>query len=234
MDFQKAKFYLDKLNREFARMSKDPENTIRIDVDIMASYVRELYDAILSQSNVYDTPPKAEPAPVRLPHRPQIVEPVVEIAPTPPPPPAVAEVPPPAPPAPPAPAREEPPAPAPPPPVEEPRPTPPRPSVSTPQGLDVLFEEKQAKEIAEKLAETAIADLKKAIPLNDRLLYTSELFSGDGKAFEEALATLNTVRNFEEARDFIVQSCAVYYTWTEKKRLDTAKAFIKLVRRRHK
>ena len=83
------------------------------------------------------------------------------------------------------------------------------------------------------MAETAIADLKKAIPLNDRLLYTSELFAGDGKAFEEALATLNTVRNFEEARDFIVQSCAVYYTWTEKKRLDTAKAFIKLVRRRH-
>ncbi len=48
MDLLKTKFYLDKLNREFARMSKDPETIVRIDVDIMASYVRELYDAVLS------------------------------------------------------------------------------------------------------------------------------------------------------------------------------------------
>ena len=56
MDFQKAKIYLDKLNREFTRMSKDQENTIRIDVDIMASYIRELYDAILSESKIYELP----------------------------------------------------------------------------------------------------------------------------------------------------------------------------------
>ena len=48
MDLQKTKIYLDKLNREFARMDKDPDNIMRIDMDIMASYVRELYDAILS------------------------------------------------------------------------------------------------------------------------------------------------------------------------------------------
>ncbi|MDO8368130.1 MAG: hypothetical protein Q7T20_15110 [Saprospiraceae bacterium] len=231
MDFLKAKIYLDKLNREYARMSKDPENTVRIDVDIMGSYIRELYDAILTEPNTY-TAPTPELAPVRTQHRSPVVEPVMQIAPPPPPPPAVAEVPPPAAP---PPVREEPPAPAPPPPpVEAPRPASPSHAAHSPTGLEVLFEEKQAKELAEKLAETPISDLKKAIPLNDRLLYTSELFAGDGKAFEEALATLNTVRNFEEARDFLIQSCAVYYTWTEKKRVDTAKALIKLVRRRHK
>ncbi len=31
-------------------MSKDPDTIVRIDVDIMASYVRELYDAILSET----------------------------------------------------------------------------------------------------------------------------------------------------------------------------------------
>lgn len=234
MDFQKTKIYLDKLNREFTRLSKDPENTVRIDVDIMASYVRELYDAILSESNNY-VAPKAEPAqPMRHPHRPAVTEPPVEIAPTPPPPPVIAEVPPPAPP---PPAREEPPAPAPPPPppVEEPKPAPPpRPVAPTAGGLEVLFEEKQAKELSEKLAESAIADLKKAIALNDRLLYTSELFAGDGKSFETALAALNDFSNFEQARDYIVLNCAVQYTWTDKKRLDIAKAFIKLVRRRYK
>lgn len=231
MDFQKAKIYLDKLNREFARMSKDPENIIRIDVDIMASYVRELYDAMLTESNTY-VAPKVEPAKVRPIQRPMIIEPMVEMAPPPPPPPVVAEVPPPAPP---PPAREEPPAPAPPPPpVETPRPAPTRAAASAAGGLDVLFEEKQAKELSEKLAEAAITDLKKAIALNDRLLYTSELFAGDGQSFERALAALNSFSNFEDAREYIVQNCAVQYTWTEKKRLDTAKAFVKLVRRRHK
>ena len=237
MDFQKTKIYLDKLNREFARMSKDPENTIRIDEDIMASYVRELYDAILSEPGV-PAVPKVEPAPARPVVRPAVVAPIVEVAPPPPPPPppapVVAEAPPPAPPAPPEPVREEPPAPAPPPPVEEPRPTPPRPAVIPPAGLEVLFEEKQAKELSEKLAESAIADLKKAIALNDRLLYTSELFAGDGKAFESTLGALNSFSNFAEAQDYLVQFCAVHYTWTDKKRLDIAKSFVKLVRRRYK
>lgn len=49
MDLLKSKIYLDKLNREYVRMTKDPDNIARIDIDIMASYVRELYDAILSQ-----------------------------------------------------------------------------------------------------------------------------------------------------------------------------------------
>lgn len=97
-----------------------------------------------------------------------------------------------------------------------------------------MFEEKQAKELAEKVAETAIADLKKAIPLNDRLQYTSELFAGDGKTFETALASLNSFSNFDEARDYLVQHCAVHYAWTDKKRLEAAKAFVKLVRRRYK
>ncbi len=234
MDFQKAKIYLDKLNREFARMSKDPENTIRIDVDIMASYIRELYDAILSES-IAHAPAKEEHAPVRPQHqRTPVAAPPIEIAPPPPPAPVVAEIPPPAPP---PPAREDPPAPAPPPPVEVPRPSAPPPvpvAASSPSGLDVLFEEKQAKELSEKLAESPIADLKKAIALNDRLMYTSELFAGDGKAFENTLESLNSFTHFEDARNYLVQHCAVQYAWTDKKRLDSAKAFIKLVRRRYK
>ncbi len=238
MDFQKSKIYLDKINREFARMSKDPENVVRIDVDIMASYIRELYDAMLSEAPVA-VAPKVEPVPVRHTSRPPVVEAPVEMAPPPPPPPVFTEPPPPAAP---PPMREEPPAPAPPP-VEVPRPAPPveehkhtqpRPVAHTPVGLEVLFEEKQAKELAEKLAETPIADLKKAIPLNDRLLFTSELFAGDGKRFEEALASLNNFSNFEEARGYLIEHCAVQYTWTDKKRLDIAKGFVKLVRRRYK
>lgn len=233
MDFQKAKIYLDKLHREFNRMNKDPENIVRLDVDILASYVRELYDAVLSEAPAATPAPKPEPAPVRTPPPPPPV--VIEATPPPPividtpppPPPVVQEVPPPPPPI----VQE---APPPPPPVVEQKPAPVKVTPPSSGGLDSLFEEKQAKELSEKLAESAISDLKKAIALNDRLLYTSELFAGDGKAFENALSALNDLAHFDQARDYLIHNFVVHYTWTDKKRVDTAKAFIKLVRRRYK
>lgn len=242
MDLQKAKIYLDKLNREFARMNKDPENVMRIDVDIMASYVRELYDAILSEEAAPTPKPEAPrkqshhrapeaPSEIAPPPAPPAVAapPVVEAAP-PPPPPVQEEAPAPAPPPPPPVVVEQKPTPvAPPPPVQ-----PTRSADPVPEGLEVLFEEKQAKELSEKLSELPIADLKKAIALNDRLLLTSELFAGDGKAFETAIGHINSFSNFDEAQSYLIENWVVRYAWTDKKRLDVAKNFIKLVRRRFK
>ena len=221
MDFQKTKIYLDKLNREFARMSKDPDNIIRLDVDIMASHLREMYDAILSESSTYVQ--KVEPAP-----RPP--EPPVEAAASAPPPPSVVIAPPPAP------VLEEKPAPAPPPPAPEAAPAPPPAPVSAKQMEDyeALFEEKQARELSEKLSEMPIADLKKAIALNDRLLLTRELFAGDGQSFEATIQSLNGFSNFHEAKAYLIENCVVRYLWMDKKRLEEAKSFIKLVRRRYK
>lgn len=248
MDLQKAKIYLDKLNREFTRMNKDPENVVRLDVDIMAAYVRELYDAILSDEHhkaeshhakkaathrhVEPTvevapPPVAAPPKVvsAAPPPPPVVQEVAPApAPPPPPPPPVQEVIPPTPP--PTPAPEITPAPAPPPPAKEP--------AVTPNGVEVLFEEKQVKELSDKLSELPIPDLKKAIALNDRLLLTSELFAGDGKAFESAITAINHLGSFDAAQEYLVEHCVVRYAWTDKKRLDTAKHFIRLVRRRFK
>lgn len=209
-------------------MNKDPENIVRLDIDILASYVRELYDAILSDPAVSAPAYKPEPAPARVITPAPVVEVVKE---TPPPPPPVVVVEPVAPPV----VQEIPvPPPPPAPPVIEEKPAPVKVSPPSAGGLEALFEEKQAKELSEKLAESAIADLKKAIALNDRLLYTSELFAGDGKAFESALNAINDLAHFDQARDFLIQHYVVHYTWTDKKRVDTAKAFIKLVRRRFK
>lgn len=231
MDLLKTKFYLDKLNREFARMSKDPETIVRIDVDIMASYVRELYDAVLSEE---EPAVKQEPAPRRpASSRPAVPErPATPIqAPPAPPPPAPA----------PPPAEEEmpPAAPPPPPPVMEEKPEVAAPvrlkaPVSAPVEADALFEEKQVKELSEKLAEQPVADLKKAIALNDRLLLTRELFAGDGKAFESTIGALNGFTHFEEAKAYLIEHCVGRYMWLDKKRVEEAKTFIKLVRRRYK
>lgn len=240
MDLLKTKIYLEKLQREYTRLNKDPENIARIDVDIMASYARELYDALLSDDVAEAPKPEPvhrKPAPVR----PPVVETTVPV------------VPPPAPAAPPPPPV---PAPAPPPPVyeelpvavveEKPEPTPPAPAKSHAHhtshhtshhhhsDAEILFEEKQAKELQEKLAEQPIADLKKAIALNDRLLLTRELFAGDGKEFETALQTLNSFSHFHEAKGYLLENYVVRYMWLDKKRLDEAKKFVKLVRRRYK
>lgn len=79
-----------------------------------------------------------------------------------------------------------------------------------------------------------IADLKKAIALNDRLLLTRELFAGDGQSFEATIQQLNGYDNFADAKSYLVQNCVVRFAWMDKKRIEEAKNFIKLVRRRYK
>ncbi len=218
-------------------MSKDPDTIVRIDVDIMASYVRELYDAILS--DMISAAPKQEPvhhrkpAPMKpaLSEEPPAPVPAEPVAPSPPP---VFE---PAAPPPPPPVVEEKPAPAAPPVELAPQPQPVVASQSTepiPVGMDVLFEEKQAKELSDKLSELPIADLKKAIALNDRLLLTRELFAGDGQAFESAIAVLNGYTHFGDAKSYLVENCVIRYGWLDKKRVEEAKTFIRLIRRRYK
>ena len=235
MDLLKAKIYLDKINREYARMSKDPEHVVRLDVDILMSYVRDLYDALLSDA---DNP---APPPVRETSKPAVSkEPPAPVAAQAPPvakPPAAEQAPPP----------EDKPAPAPPPPpvvveaikVEEPLPTvtPKAPSApvsfpAIPPEAEALFEYKEAQELSEKLSNLPVPDLRKAVSLNDRLLLTRELFGDDTAAFENALETLNGLKGMEEAKNYLLEHCVMRYRWTEKKRLETAKKFIKLVRRR--
>ncbi len=234
MDLLKTKIYLDKLHREFTRLSKDPENIVRIDVDIMASYVRELYDALLSEQVETVKPEPAAPAPRKSTHaRPHVVETPMEFV----PPPAPPQEPIPAP----APVFE---IPAPPPAAEEVIPTPPPVAPAKPHqhhaahhhltDAEMLFEEKQVKELSEKLAEQPISDLKKAIALNDRLLLTRELFAGDGQVFEATLHALNNFSHFNEAKGYLLEHCVTRYLWLDKKRTEEAKKFVKLVRRRYK
>ena len=46
MDINKAQRFLDKMNREFARMASHPEDIAQIDKDILLDYTRDFYDAI--------------------------------------------------------------------------------------------------------------------------------------------------------------------------------------------
>lgn len=259
MDLLKAKIYLDKINREFGRMSQDPENILRIDIDIMQTYVRQLYDACLSeevsapQAPVVSSTPAparkpAPPAPAPEPPAPAPAEPSIpEVLYTPPPqpvlppqpviPPQPIVVPPPVV-VPPAPPVENKPAPVPPPAPEQmftpAPPPPPAQKTQQPSGVEVLFEQKEARELVEKLSEQPIQDLRRAIALNDRLLYTRELFANDNQLFENTITFLNNCTHLEDAKAYLIEHCVHQFGWTDKKKVETAKGFIKLARRRFK
>lgn len=221
MDLLKAKIYLDKINRELTRMLRDPETIVRIEQDIVLSHIRELYEALLPEPGSFSSPappppvsggrkttahaaPKSEPIPPPVEAPP--IQPELPPVPTPPPAPPVfvsPEVP-----------------------VNPPAPS------GNPAVVENLFTFKEAKELSEKLADQPISDLRQAISLNDRLLYTRELFGGDQQAFEHTINVLNTSAGFDQAKLFLVTQCVNRFGWTDKARVELAKKFIKLARRR--
>jgi hypothetical protein len=217
MDVQQTKFYLDKLNREFNRLAKDPDTINSMDVALLKSYVIHLYDSLLSESiqttDERQVPREPETKSVSLRPSTGITPILVET-------PKIIQEPEPGPPTKPTlPVEESPKSPAPGVPVRD---------------AQQLFEEKQAKELSDKLADMPIADLRKAIALNDRLLLTKELFSSDAHAFDHTIQAINNLANFEEAQSFLLANCVGRFEWLDKKRIETAKSFIRLVRRRFK
>lgn len=180
--------------------------------------------------NPQPAPPKPEPIREELPKaEPPRIERVPEPTPAPPVVQAPVETPPP-------PVVEKPvemPAPPPEKIVEyEPAPAP-RPIVSIDPELEALFAFKTATELSEKLSQSPITDIKKAMGLNDRISTQNELFGGDNAAFDATVSTLNQLRTYDDAKDYLIRNVAQKYSWASKDKKDKAKEFIKLVKRRY-
>lgn len=238
MDLQNAQMLMRKANALLKSIEEAGSQPSAIERDLMLSYLRQLYGLFLeeTQQKTTEMAKRADPPLPRVekPHTPLPVEPpfpvketVAPSAPEPfsfempkqeaPVPPPVAEVP------------------APPPPVER-REVPPVPPRTESAGLDPalvqLFNFKKATELSERLSESPVADLNKAMSINDRLLYINELFGRDRAALDESLQLLNRFDAFEAARGFLI-NLAEQYRWGNEERIEIAQAFIKLVRRRY-
>ncbi|MEO1713936.1 MAG: hypothetical protein AAFU60_11450 [Bacteroidota bacterium] len=246
MDFQKTKLLLDKVNALYKSMSADPNQVAEIERDLMRNYLRQLYEQFMEESSFSTAAPATHSAPV-VPPSPPTPEPALEVIksePAPPPPPPV-------PPAAPAPTytppriidvpdsvkemNEE---------VQEvfnprvdrePEPVYQAPSQPIPGGDDMeeLFSTSEAKELSEKLSELPIADLTKAMGLNERIFTINELFGGDQQLFINTMTRLNQFSNFSEASQYLAQEVAGKQNWTKKSKKKKAKEFIKLVKRRY-
>lgn len=108
----------------------------------------------------------------------------------------------------------------------------PAPEIPLPQGMDALFDFKKATELADKLGEQPVRDLTKALSINDRLLYMNELFGKDLEAMNESLKLLNKLESFDSGRSFLI-TLAGQYHWLDEARIDTARDFIRLIKRRY-
>lgn len=76
-----------------------------------------------------------------------------------------------------------------------------------------------------KYSHMPIVSLQSAIGINDRFLFTRELFEGNAQHYQETMAKLDAMQNLQEAASFL----RAHYTW---KKSDTSLKFIELVRRR--
>ena len=96
-----------------------------------------------------------------------------------------------------------------------------------------LFVFKKGNSISEKIARQPVADLFKAFSLNDKILFTKELFLGDAGAFAAALKEINEASDFEAVRSYLETTLIESNNWMDKNRQSRAKEFILLARRRH-
>jgi hypothetical protein len=73
---------------------------------------------------------------------------------------------------------------------------------------------RQAKtELLERLKESPVKDLRKAIGINDRFLFINDLFRGDEAMYERSIKTINSFNIFPEAEYWINRELKVKLGW---------------------
>ncbi len=85
-------------------------------------------------------------------------------------------------------------------------------------------------ELSEKLTDTPIKDLRKAIGVNDRYLFLNELFRGDEAMYERSIKTIQNFSIFAEAEYWIKRELKIKIGWHEGH--PVVKQFDQLVKRR--
>ncbi|MDB5279998.1 MAG: hypothetical protein JWR61_4953 [Ferruginibacter sp.] len=86
------------------------------------------------------------------------------------------------------------------------------------------------KELSSKLSDGPVKDLKKAIGVNDRFLFISELFRGDEAMYERSIKTINSFTIWPEAEYWIKRELKIKIGWSEDNRI--VQQFDQLIRRR--
>ncbi len=108
--------------------------------------------------------------------------------------------------------------------------TPPMSRIIPPE-IAELFEVTAARDLSEKLGESKLDDISKAMGINEKIFTVNELFDGDHDAFDDTLRKLNAKTSLKQAQDFLARDIAQKFDWADASRQKKAKNFIKLVKR---
>ena len=87
-----------------------------------------------------------------------------------------------------------------------------------------------SSELSDTLQDTPVKDLRKAIGINDRFKFLSELFRGDDAMYERSIKTINSYGIYPEAEYWIRRELKLKLGWDDKN--ETVQQFDQLVRRR--
>jgi hypothetical protein len=85
-------------------------------------------------------------------------------------------------------------------------------------------------EIGSSIKTTPIKDLRKAIGINDRYVFISELFRGDETMYERSIKTINGFNVYGEAELWIKRELKLKLAWLDEN--ETVRLFDQLVKRR--
>ncbi len=96
---------------------------------------------------------------------------------------------------------------------------------------DELFVDDEINDISARLARTKISDINKSMGINERIFTINELFGGSSDAYNGAIAYLNGLSNFQDARMYLEAEIIGKFSWMEDVKIKKAQNFIKLVRR---
>ena len=86
------------------------------------------------------------------------------------------------------------------------------------------------RELSAALTEAPIRDLRKAIGINDRYVFISELFRGDEIMYERSIKTINNFSIFQEAYYWMERELKLKLAWDQER--TSTQLFYQLVRRR--
>ncbi len=102
-------------------------------------------------------------------------------------------------------------------------------TTSTQSSLNEKLKE-EVKEVAHVLNDAPVRDLRRAIGINDRFVFISELFRNDEVMYERSIKTINSFRILPEAQYWIERELKVKLGWDENK--ESTRHFYQLVKRR--
>ncbi len=80
---------------------------------------------------------------------------------------------------------------------------------------DLLAGQKTGPNLINRLDSLPVKDIRKAVGLNEHLLFIKTLFNGDPKAYDRSLTIIDSLKNSQQAQDFITQ-ISDEYSWSSK------------------